>query len=415
MQKRKNILLVTNHFYPETFRCNDIAFEMAKRGHRVKVLTGIPDYPQGKYHEGYSVFKKRVEKIRGVEVVRVPVIPRGDGSKLRMIIHYASSVCAFMAYALYQAVFHTYEVVYVHDTSPAFIALPAVLLKKLRKTPVVLWILDMWPESLIAGGVRSHKVHALVGRMMKMIYRNSDRIQISSLGFRSLLTERGVSDKKIEYLPNWSDDAMTGAALPLPDEIKKRLPHGFKIMFAGNMGEAQNLENIMKAALLLKNEKIQFVFLGDGRKKKWVEEFVSTHGLKNTVHLLGRQPMEYMPAYFAQASIMLVALCNEPFLNLTLPAKVQAYMSCAKPILGFMNGEGRDIIEKSGCGWAVPADEVDGFAAIVRHIASLDESTLAEYGRSGSEFYQSNLKKDICMNRVESSVSHIYKGICLKE
>lgn len=125
--------------------------------------------------------------------------------------------------------------------------------------------------------------------------------------------------------------------------------------------------------------------------------------------------MEYMPAYFAQASIMLVALCNEPFLNLTLPAKVQAYMSCAKPILGFMNGEGRDIIEKSGCGWAVPADEVDGFAAMVRHIASLDEGTLAEYGRSGYEFYQSNFKKDICMDRVDNSVSHIYKGICLKE
>ena len=213
MKEKRSCLLITNHFYPETFRCNDIAFELQKRGYDVTVLTGIPDYPQGKYHKGYSLFKKRYEILNGVKVIRVPHIPRGKGKAMRMIIHYASSIFFFFFYALYQALFHKYDSIFIHNTSPAFICLPAVLIKKIRKTPIDHWILDMWPESLAAGGIHNNKAYAAIEKMMGMIYRNSDIIHISSMGFESLLVEKGVPKEKIEYLPNFCEDTSANIEL----------------------------------------------------------------------------------------------------------------------------------------------------------------------------------------------------------
>ena len=268
-------LILTNHFLPESFRCNDVAFDLAHRGYAVTVLTAIPDYPEGHYHKGYSLFKRRLEVIDGVKIIRVPVLPRGNGGALRLVLNYVSGLVSFFFYALYQALFHKYDCIFVHDTSPAFIALPAVLIKKIRKTPIDLWILDMWPQSLTAGGINSPMVFSLVDRMMDHIYRNCSVIHISSYGFRKLLAERGVSDDKIKYLPNWSDDSIVlSSETAIPE-----LPNGFRIMFAGNMGEAQNLENVLAAAALLKEHRnIHWIFLGDGRKKAWVEEFVSRNG-----------------------------------------------------------------------------------------------------------------------------------------
>ena len=243
-------LLLTNHFYPESFRCNDVAFELVRRGYEVTVLTAIPDYPQGRYHKGYSLFKKRYERLNGVKVVRVPIIPRGNGKPLRMLLNYGSGIFFFFFHALYQGLFHKYDCIFVHDTSPAFIGLPAVLVKKMQRIPMDFWILDMWPQSLAAGGIRNARVYRWIDCMMDFIYRNSEVIHISSLGFRQLLRQRNVPDEKIEYLPNWSDDSIVHTRrVDIP-----RLPDGFIIMFAGNLGEAQNLDGLFQNVLGKANE-----------------------------------------------------------------------------------------------------------------------------------------------------------------
>lgn len=394
-------LLLTNHFYPEMFRCNDIAFELVKRGYEVTVLTAIPDYPQGKFYEGYSLFRRRRERIQGVEVIRVPVIPRGDGRALRMMLNYASCTFFMMFYALYHALFRRYDCIFVHQTSPATIALPGVLIKKIQHIPMDLWILDMWPQSLVAGGVRSSWVYRLVDRMMDFIYRNSAVIHISSLGFRKMLEARGVPDEKIVYLPNWSDDSIVHA----PQMEIPALPTGFIVMFAGNLGEAQNLENVLAAATRLKDcEKIHWVFLGDGRKKPWMEQYVAQNRLENTVHLLGRFPIETMPSFFRKADIMLVSLADEVVFNMTLPAKVQAYMSCAKPILGMLNGEGQEIIAKAGCGKWVDANDVDGLAQTVLAFSRMPAEEREAMGRNGYEYYMRYFQKKVCMDIVDGAL-----------
>lgn len=394
------LIIFTNHFYPESFRVNDIAFDRVQRGDRVTVMTGIPDYPEGHFHKGYSLFKKRVEYVNGVKVVHVPLFPRGSGGKIRMVLNYASSVFFFFFYGWYQALFHRYDAVFVHDTSPAFISLPAKTVSKVQKIPLYHWILDMWPESLTAGGINGGKFYTLIHKMMKGIYKWDTEILITSKGSRKLLNERGVSDEKITYLPNWNDDAISS----VNESVLPPLPDGFIVMFAGNLGFAQNMENLLAAANELKDEKdIHWVFVGDGRKKPWMDEYVKEHQLEDTVHLLGRYPIETMGAFFKRADVMLVALNNVLVFNLTLPAKVQAYMAAGKPILASLCGEGTDIIKDANCGWSVPSNEYKDLAAKVSEIAKLDKKELAALGQNARNYYVQNFTREKCMSILDDT------------
>lgn len=389
------LLVITNHFYPESFRVNDIAFDRAQRGDKVTVLTGIPDYPEGHFHNGYSLFKKRIERVNVVKVVHVPLIPRGDGSKIRMILNYVSSVFFFFFYGWYQALFQRYDAVFVHDTSPAFISMPAVIVSKFQKIPLFHWILDMWPESLTAGGIQGGKIYDYILKMMKRIYQRDTEILITSHGFKPLLMARGVAEEKITYLPNWNDDAIS----TIDESVLPVLPGGFIIMFAGNLGFAQNMENLLAAANELKDVKdIHWVFVGDGRKKPWMDEYVREHQLEDTVHLLGRYTIEFMRAFFKKADVMLVALNDVDIFNLTLPAKVQAYMAAGKPILASICGEGADIIKDANCGWSVPSNDYKELAATVIEIAKLDKMELDALGKNARNYYEQNFTLEKCMS-----------------
>lgn len=401
------LLICTNHFFPESFRVNDIAFDRAQRGDKVTVLTGIPDYPEGHYHKGYSLFKKRVEYVNGVKVVHVPIVPRGNGGKIRMILNYASSVFFFFFYGWYQALFHKFDAVFVHDTSPAFISLPAVTVSRLQKIPLYHWILDMWPESLTAGGIQGGIVYSYILKMMKWIYKSDTKIMITSHGFKMLLLERGVGDEKVIYLPNWNDDAISA----VDERGVPPLPNGFIIMFAGNLGFAQNMENLLAAANELKAEKdIHWVFLGDGRKKPWMDEYVKEHQLENTVHLLGRYPVETMSAFFKKADVMLVSLNDVLVFNLTLPAKVQAYMAAGKPILACLCGEGADIVKDANCGWAVESNDFKGLAKKVYEISKLDRKVLSDLGENARNYYEKEFTRDRCMTILENALKDDKSG-----
>ncbi len=401
------LIIITNHFYPESFRVNDIAFNRVQRGDQVTVLTGIPDYPEGYFHKGYSLFKKRIEHVNGVKVVHVPLIPRGNGGKVRMALNYASSVFFFFFYGWYQALFHRYDAVFVHDSSPAFISLPAKTVSRVQKIPLYHWILDMWPESLTAGGIQGGRVYSLVLKMMKKIYKRDTEILITSHGFKRLLLERGVPEGKITYLPNWNDDAISS----VDENVLPLLPKGFIIMFAGNLGFAQNMENLLAAANELRDEKdIHWVFVGDGRKKPWMDEYVKDHQLGNTVHLLGRYPIETMGSFFKKADVMLVALNDELVFNLTLPAKVQAYMAAGKPILASLCGEGVDIIKDANCGWSVSSNDYKALAELVSKIAKMDKQELAVQGKNARDYYEVNFTREKCMTILDETFKKHVRG-----
>ena len=317
------------------------------------------------------------------------------------MLNYASSVFFFFFHGWYQALFHKYDAVFVHDTSPAFISLPAITVSKIQRIPLYHWILDMWPESLTAGGIQGGKIYTYILKMMKRIYKRDTEILITSRGFKSLLMERGVPEEKITYLPNWNDDAISDvdeSALP-------PLPDGFIIMFAGNLGFAQNMENLLAAANELKEQKdIHWVFVGDGRKKPWMDDYIKDHHLEDTVHLLGRYPIETMGAFFKKADVMLVALNDVLVFNLTLPAKVQAYMAAGKPILASLCGEGADIIKDANCGWSVLSNDYQALAAQVVQVAKMDKAELAMLGKNARSYYEQNFTREKCMDILDKTL-----------
>lgn len=397
------ILLVTQYFYPENFKSNDIAFELAKRGYDVTVLTGLPNYPKGKIYKGYGIFKKRKETVNGVKIIRTLVIPRGKGGGMMLALNYISWAVIASFRAFFLALNKKFDAVIVHETSPITQGFPALVIKKIQSIPIYFWVLDLWPESLqSAGGINNRYVLDFFTAVTRLMYRKSDKILISSRGFRQSILEKGNFANKLIYFPNWAEDIFSNINksenLSLPE-----LPNGFRIIFAGNIGEAQDFEHIMKAALLLKeNKSIKFILIGDGRKKLWVDNFINKNNLNDTVYAIGRFPIETMPYFFSKADVMLLSLKDDYIFSLTAPAKLQAYMAAKKPVVAMINGEARNLIAESGCGLSVPACDSKGLADNILELQAMHPDKLKNMGLSGFNYYKKYFTKDICITNLEN-------------
>lgn len=392
------ILLVTQYFYPEQFKSNDLAFELQKRGHQVTVLTGLPNYPGGKFYKGYGVFKKRRETVEGVDVIRTLVVPRGNGSGVRLAINYLSWAFFASLRALTLSFQKRFDAIIVHETSPITRGYPALLVRKIQRIPIYFWVLDLWPESLqSAGNINNEFVLNIFKRETKRMYEHSHKILVSSKGFIKSILEKGEYLDKLEYFPNWAEDLFENAEIkPIPD-----LKAGFKVMFAGNIGEAQDFEHVMQAALLLKKEKnIQFIFIGDGRRKEWVDSFIEKHQLSDTVSALGRFPIDLMPSFFKQADVMLLALKDDYIFSLTAPAKLQAYMAAAKPVVAMIDGEARNLIADSNCGVSSPAKDYQGLAENILKLSKMNGDDLRAYGENGWNYYRKYFTKEKCIDNL---------------
>ena len=381
----KNILIISPHFHPANFKCNDVAFELARQGHKVTVLSDIPNYPKGEFYDGYGYFKRRREVVDGVEIIRTGVIPRGKGGGVMLALNYLSFALTACIRAFFMALSHRYDAILVHQTSPVTVGIPAVIIKKMQKRARLLfWVLDLWPESLqAAGGINNKYILGVFEGVAKMCYRNADRILISSHGFRKSICDKGDFADKLTYFPNWAEETLTAVQdYKLPD-----MPEGFKVMFAGNIGEAQDFDNTLAAAKLLSDRKdIHFILVGDGRKRPWVEEYIKDNALEDTVHWVGRHPLESMGKFFQQADVLYFALKDSLIFNLTCPAKVQAYMSAGKPVLAMLNGEGADIVKEVGCGLAVPASDSEALAKTIEEMAAMPKEELQRMGQAGKEY-----------------------------
>lgn len=398
--KPKKILFVCQYFYPEIFRGNDIAFHAAKKGDFVHVITGIPNYPTGKFYPGYNFFKRRNEVINGVKVTRLPIFPRGN-NKIRLILNYFSYFISGCIYIIWLALSHKYDLVFCQQLSPVMMSAPAILYKKIRNVPLYTWVLDLWPESLVAvGGIKNKKILSFFNWFVKKEYKWSDKILISSRSFNQSIITYGDYNDKIIYFPQWSDtqkETTTSTNFPLP-----LIPTGFIIMFAGAIGDAHGFECNMQAAFLTKEYKnIKWVILGDGRKLPWVKQFVKDNKLEDSVFTLGRFPSETMPLFFKKADVMLVSLKDSPLFNLYAPAKISSYMAFGRPIITCLNGEGGDIVNEANCGWNVKAGDAKGLADLVIKLSQIDKAILEEKGTNGLKYYNDNFEKTRCLQRLD--------------
>lgn len=394
------ILIVSQHFWPESFRINDLAEELKKRGNEVSVLTAKPNYPQGKFYDGYSFFSHSRDFYKGITIYRVPIVPRKKGKSIQLTINYFS----FVFFACIFILFHRkkYDVTLTFASSPITQMFPAILDKKINKSRAYLWVQDLWPESVTAAGkLRSKFALNILTKMVEYIYAASDKILVQSEAFISSIKKRGGQDGQIEYIPNWAEDIFISEKKYVPEKYKKIFPKGFNIVFAGNIGESQDFESILQAAFETKQLKeINWIILGDGRKRNWVENRISELGLEDTVHLLGRYPVEEMPYFFSLADIMLLSLKDEDIFSLTIPSKVQSYMASGKPILAMINGIGNDIIIKSNSGFTANAGDFKRLAQNAIHAFELPTEILIKKGINGKNYYIKEFSKHKTIDRL---------------
>jgi len=396
------ILIISQYFWPENFRINDLTAALKERGHEICVLTGMPNYPGGKLFDHYGWWHKRHDKMDGVPIVRVPLFLRRKSRGWQLALNFLS----FAFFASFMGAWFLrkkeFDVIFVYEPSPFTVGIPAMLMRKLKKAPILFWVQDLWPESLSAtGAVTSQSVLAAVGRMVKMIYNSCDLILVQSRGFVEPAVRAGAEREKIEYFPNWAEALYRPVHLDVDAHERSEVPaEGFVAMFAGNLGAAQSLDTILDAAELLKEYPIHWIFLGDGRRREWMQEQIELRGL-HRVHLLGSRPVEMMPAYFSLADTLLVTLRADPVMTATIPGKVQSYLACARPVIGALDGEGAKVIEESGSGIAVPSGDARGLAAAVQRLSEMSPIERQGMGEAALAYYRMHFERDRLVGELE--------------
>jgi len=398
------VLVLTQYFWPESFRINDVVEGLASRGHAVTVYTGMPNYPSGRLFAGYGLLGPFREEFKGAEVRRVPLVPRGAGGSLRLVLNYLSHALFATLLAPWRAR-GAFDAILVYEPSPMTIGVPARALRALKGAPLLFWVQDLWPESLAAtGAVRSRTLLALVDRLIKWIYRGCDRVLVQSEAFIPSIEAHGVPRERIRYLPNSAESFYRKMIVEKHD-----LPEGFRVLYAGNIGAAQDFPTILAAAEQLRGERrIQWVIVGDGRMRDWVKSEVQKRGLHN-VHLLGQRPPESMPRYFAQADVLLATLRREAIFAYTIPSKIQSYIACGKPVIAALEGEGGRIIRESGAGWVVPPEDAGALANAVLSASQSSKSELQEMGKNGEAWFREHFEREMLLSRLEAELAEVSK------
>ena len=401
------ILIVSQYFWPENMRVNDMAEELVRRGHEVTVLTALPNYPEGQVFEAYRKAPEQFANYQGAEVVRVPFIPRGKRS-LTLVLNYLSFVVSGSLLGSWKLRGRQFDGIFVYAVSPIMSAIPALVIGRLKKAPVSVWVLDLWPETLRAVGVvHDDRALALVGKMVSWIYNRTDYLLLQSRAFldsvRSYCT-RPIEDDRLVYFPSWAEDGFS--QLPEGDSpLLARSPDEFTILFAGNLGEAQDFPAILDVAEALRNiVKVRWVLVGDGRMSDWLQREVTQRNLDNVL-LLGRHPLEAMPALFATADALLVSLKTNEVFAKTIPGKVQAYLASGKPVLGMIGGEAARVIEESGAGLACASGDQQGLSRIVQQMAAMTHPQRVAMGQAGKRYYDDQFAKE----KIFSNLEHLFR------
>lgn len=385
------ILVVCQHYYPENFRVTEICEELVRRGHRVTALVGLPNYPSGVVPRAYRWFRRRRETINGVMVRRCFEIGRRN-TKLGLAVNYLS----YMLSACWKALWlrKDYDVVYAYSTSPVLMSAPAAFLRQLVRKPLMIYVLDIWPACLAAMNVPPDAaLYRLMKRVSRRIYARADSLVYSSASFRAYLrTVHGLEVPESHYLPQFADGLFSPQPLP-PERNVVRL------CFAGNIGKAQSVQTLLRAAALLRTEPIRWDFFGDGSDYAACVALSRELELEELVAFHGQRPVEEMPAQYAQADALLVSMKDDPLVNDTLPGKVQGYMACARPILGSIAGETPRVVAEARCGYCAPPENPEAFAEAVRRF--LRDPDRRRLGDNARAYYEAHFTRQRHMDRLE--------------
>ncbi len=395
------LLVISQYFYPENFRINDLVSGLVERGYEVSVLTGQPNYPSGRFFSGYGWRGPRKEYYSGATVFRVPLLARGTGGGFRLALNYLS----FVMFALWGVLFRLprtpgFDAIFVFEPSPVTVGIPAALARWRYGAPILFWVLDLWPESLAAAGaVKSKSLLSLVARLVRWIYSKCDRVLVQSRAFIPEICRHGVGQSRVRYFPNWGEGALDGA---LTTNHIPALPDGFRIIFTGNIGAAQDFSSILDAAAKLQHRgDIHWIIVGEGRMAAWARAEAGRRELGGTVHFLGQYPLDAMPDFFSAADAMLLSLRREPIFSLTVPGKLQSYLASGKPILAMLDGEGARIVDEAHAGFSCPAGDAAALATAAEKLADLPAAERVRLGDNARTYFVRHFEREGVFDSLE--------------
>ncbi len=398
MEKKPHLLVISQCFYPEPFRINDMAAEWVRRGYRVTVVTGIPTYPEGRFYPGYSLSRKRRDVYEGAEVIRLPIFPRGRSSA-GLVLNYLSFVVSGWFFKTFSRV--RADLVFSFEGSPMTQVKVGCWYAKKHRVPHFLYVQDLWPENVeFITGIHSRLVIGPIDRMVDRIYRQTDRILVTSPAFREAVIGRKhpVPPEKVFYWPQYAEDFYRPAEKrPVPE-----IPEDgtFKVIFTGVVGYAQGLEVLPETARLLKGEAVRFVVVGGGR---YLDEFgkeLEKQGVKEMFTLIPRQPPERIPALLACCDAGFISFKKTPLFEKTIPAKLQSYMACAVPVLASAGGETERVIREAGCGMVSPTGDA---RALARNLLEMKASParLEQMGARGRAYFERHFARKERMDQMD--------------
>lgn len=400
---KEHILVISQYFYPEEFRINDICREWVKYGHKVTVVTGIPNYPKGKFFKGYGWFKKRKEVYEGIDIIRLPIMARGKGS-VRLFLNYISFVVSGFFWKLFTKC--KADKVFIFEVSPMTQALVGVWYAKRKKIPCTIYVQDLWPENVeVVAGIHNKAILGAIDKMTDYIYKNCNKILATSPSFVKRLEERKTAfhkdgSSKVAYWPQYAEEFYR----PVPKKPLSDMPedNSFKIVFTGNIGYAQGLDILPRTALLLKEKDVvcRFVIIGEGRYKEEFEREIENCGVQAYFLFLGRKKPVEIPDYLAHCDVAFVSFADNPLFEMTIPAKLQSYMACGMPILAVAGGETERIVKEAECGWCLEKKEPDKLAEIIEECMKNQDK--ADMGRQAKAYCESEFNKNSLLDKLEN-------------
>lgn len=400
------VLIVTQYFYPENFRINELAFELANRGYQVDALVGIPNYPEGSFFKGYGLFSKRHEVVNGVNIYRCFQLPRGKkASNLRLSLNYLSYAFCASLWSIFKFSFRPkYDAIIAFEPSPITLIIPAIILGKIRKTRVLSWIQDIWPDSITDNTTPTQNkiLIPILSRVTEFVYRNSTKLLISSRGMSELINRNNDYSNKIEYVPNWCDDFKQGDI----ENIDIVPTSGFNLVMAGTIGEGIGIEGVISFVEELSDtDDINIIFIGGGAKMEYLRRYFKEHNLRNA-YVLGRFPFSMMPSFYSRADAMFLSLAatSQRHLDVTVPSRVQSYMSGGKPIFAMIGSGAAEVIRSANCGIVVPAGDYKSLAKAVRENYK-DAELLAKMGANARIAFENEFSVEIGVNHFVRLIS----------
>ncbi len=397
------ILIVSQYYTPEPFRIADLARWLATRSHRISVLTGQPNYPNGRFYPGYGPIRPLRETLDGIDVHRVPLVPRGEAGIVGLAANYLSF--ALTGSCLGPLLLRDrFDAVLCYLVSPVTAALPGIVLSRVRHAGLALWVQDLWPESVAsAGKMDSPALMRRLDRLVGFIYRSADAIWIPSRAFAPAVLRYGIPPERLAYVPNTTEAFYQPGDSPRPPGPVAK----FSILYAGNFGEAQDFDTLLEAvALTPESAGIEWIFVGDGRRRSWVSSEVARRGLRHA-RILDRVPPEQMPALIAAADAMLVPLRRAFVFALTIPSKLQSALASGRPVLAVLEGEGARMVAECGAGIVVPPGDGTALARAALRLATAAPEERQRMGAAGRRYYEQHFERERVYATVERELRAI--------